>query len=93
MTYKKRYQNYPKKATKKDIARIENKIRDLFFEYGTLQFRDVDEFAMLVEEEVSPVLRDALIKLAESKHIHLSKKIIWEPRPPHQEYWMDYIPF
>lgn len=93
---------YKKKWTKKDLARVENKIKELWQELGTLTFSDVDELGMLLDEEVSPVLRDSLLRLAKSDKMCLTKKVIFDktkPKddpshiPPYEEWWMDYIPF
>lgn len=95
-------QHKPKAWTRKDLVRVEAKLKELFEEFGTLTFKDVDELGMLLDEEVSPVLKESLLKLAKSDKILLIKKVIFDTErnkddpshsPPHEEWWLDYIPF
>lgn len=103
--YKHNYKRRPKKPkawSKKDLIRIEEKVKDLFSEIGTITFKDVDELGMLLDEEISPILRESLLRLAESDKICLIKKVIFDKEhpknspdhyPPYEEWWLDYIPF
>lgn len=93
---------YKKKWTKKDLVRIEKKLEQLWREYGTLTFRDVDELGMLLNEDITEVLQESFVKLAKSSKIHLDKRVIFDKEhqkdeagytPPYVEWWLDYIPF
>jgi hypothetical protein len=61
--------------TKKDLQRVEKKIKELsvMFDGSSIMFKDIDELAMMLDEEINYKLEFSLIHLCLDEKIFLTK--------------------